>query len=191
MERLKIAVDFDDVLVPAAPSILDYYNATYGASVQLKDFYSEWDVPNEISIKRVDTYLRSPEYQTIQPFAEAVEALRLLSAQHDLHIVTGRPDHLSEPTHFMLDKHFPGIFKTVQFTNFFGAKPRSKAEVCQELGVDALIDDHLHHATVVAACGILTLLFGDYPWNESDDLPSGVIRTKNWQQVDEALSNLK
>lgn len=190
MKRLQIAIDCDDVLVPAAPSILDHYNRTYNASVLLKDFYSDWGEPSDVAIKRVDIFLKTPEYQSIKPFAEAIEALRSLNVRHDLHMVTGRPDYLSDATHRMLAAHFPDIFKTVQFTNFFGAKPRSKAEVCRELNADVLIDDHLHHATVVAESGIPALLFGEYPWNESTDLPNNVHRTKNWQEVNQALRNL-
>jgi uncharacterized HAD superfamily protein len=188
MNKLTIALDCDDVIVPTAPLIIDWYNKTYGAKLTLGQFYSHdltaWAAPDEeTAIRRVDAFLMSEEYQNAAPFTEAIKAIQKLAAHHELHMVTGRPDFLTEATTRMLAKYFPDVFKTVEFTNFFGQKPRSKAEVCQQLNIDLLIDDHLHHAQVVAECGIKALLFGEYPWNETDTLPKGIQRVKGWQEV--------
>jgi len=192
MKRLKIAVDCDDVIVPTAGLILQHYNQTYGTRLQLKDFYSNdlslWGAPDAATaIQRVEAYTKTDEYQQTKPFTEAIEIIRSLHAHHDLHIVTGRADFLQMATTDMLATYFPDIFKTVEFTNFFGTKSRPKADVCRELGVDFLIDDHLHHATTVAACGTKVLLFGDYPWNQARELPANIQRVANWQAVAELL----
>jgi uncharacterized HAD superfamily protein len=60
---------------------------------------------------------------------------------------------------------------------------RPKSEVCIELGVSYLIDDNLTAVTQTSAFGIKALLFGDYPWNQAKELPEGVTRVKNWQEV--------
>ncbi len=193
MQKLTIAVDCDDVIVPTASLIVDHYNKTYGTSVELKNLYSYdlkvWGVDDDATaVARVDEYLMSDEYQSALPFVEAIDALRTLSKQHDLHIITGRRDFLATATEKMLDQYFPDLFQSVQYTNFFSDKPRSKSEVCQALQVDLLIDDHLHHAKVVADCGIRVLLFGDYPWNTSSDLPALIERVKDWPAVVKLLT---
>ncbi|HJQ09334.1 MAG TPA: hypothetical protein VJ836_07690 [Candidatus Saccharimonadales bacterium] len=192
MKKLKIAVDCDDVIVPTAPLILKHYNKTYGTKIALKDFYSNdlavWDTPdNATAIQRVEAYIATDEYQRAEPFLEAVRVTRALSQYHELHMVTGRPSFLLKATENMLAQHFPDIFQSIEFTHFFGIKSRSKAEVCRELGIDLLIDDHLHHALVVGACGIDVLLFGNYPWNQSASLPANVRRVPDWERLAQLL----
>lgn len=123
----------------------------------------------------------------MEPFKDAIEVINELAKQHTLHIVTGRSDFLSIATERMLEIHFPSVFSSIEFTNFFSKTPRSKANVCQDLGVDLLIDDHLHHATVVAECGVEVYLFGDYPWNQANTLPDNITRVKDWHEVAKKL----
>src|SRR6266550_1103303 len=165
MSKRIIAIDCDDVIVATAAAILRYYNKTYGTNIDLKDFYSNdlkvWAVDDDkTAVQRVEKFLATDEYQQLEPFREAIEVTQQLSKHHELHIVTGRPDFLALATKAMLARYFPDIFHSVEFTNFFGQKSRPKAQVCLDLGVDVLTDDHLHHAETVAACGIKVLLFG-------------------------------
>lgn len=193
MKRPSVAIDCDDVLVPTASFILNYYNNTYHTKLVLKDLYSNdptvWDTPdNETAVQRVESHLMSEEYQHVEPFVAAIEVVGQLREQYDLHIITGRPDFLADATKTLLDQYFPDIFSSVEFTNFFdGLKSRPKSEVCQALGASFLIDDHLHHALGVAECGIDVLLFGDYPWNQADHLPNNVRRVRDWHEVAKVL----
>ena len=188
MRRRTIAIDCDDVIVATAPAILKYYNEQYGSKLELRDLYSpdltKWAADDkETAVERVESFLKTPEYQNMKPFQEAIEVIVQLARYHTLHIVTGRADFLAVATEQMLETHFPGIFASIEYTNFFGQTPRSKAGVCQDLGADLLIDDHLHHATVVAECGVEVYLFGEYPWNETDTLPAGITRVRDWHEV--------
>ncbi len=192
MKKRIIAIDCDDVIVETAPAILDFYNRNYNTVIELENFYSQdltlWGAADpQTAIDRVDQFLRTDEYQRLAPFQEAVEVITELATYHELHIVTGRGDFLAKPTEDMLDKYFPGIFQSIEYTNFFGTQPRSKADVCKQLGADLLIDDHLHHATVVAATGVEVYLFGNYPWNATDQLPALVTRVADWHAVGKRL----
>ena len=142
-----------------------------------------------VARKRVDDYMMNDsEFSSVPPFQEAIEVIRKLGQHHELHIVTGRPDFLTEATHHMLQTYFPDIFSSVEFTNFFSEeKSRPKSKVCQDLGADLLIDDHIHHARVVAECGTDVLLFGDYPWNQADELPTNIRRVSGWREIGELL----
>lgn len=187
-----IAIDCDDVIVATAPAILRYYNQTYGTNIALPDFYSTdpgvWGVKEYAeAIRRVEAYLKSEEYQNLAPFEDAIEILRKLRQKYELHIITARANFLAEATKRMLAQYFPDIFSTVEFTNHFGKAARTKAQVCQELGADVLIEDSLHHAQAVASCGIDVLLFGDYPWNQASNLPANITRVRDWKEVAERL----
>ena len=127
--------------------------------------------------------MKSKEYQALTPFEDAVEALHKIHQKYELHIITARADFLADATKRMLAQYFPNIFSTVEFTNHYGKTARTKAQVCQELGAELLIEDSLHHAQTVAACGVTVLLFGDYPWNQTANLPKNVVRVRNWREV--------
>lgn len=189
MKKFVIAIDCDDVIVPTAQIILEHYNKNYGTNITLDKFYSKdpevWNVSDmAIAARRVDDYLMTEEYQHTPPFKESIEAISELAKYHELHLVTGRADFLSESTEKMLAENFPGLFKTLEFTNFYTENPRSKADVCVNLKADYLIEDHLYHANVVAECGTKVLLFGEYPWNQTDEpLPPNIQRVRDWNEV--------
>src|SRR5689334_19284206 len=114
-KRLVIAIDCDDVLVEAVPSILDWYHQTYGIKIPLAKVYSKdlsvWGVEHDDeAIERVNDYLRSDTYMQLPPVQEAIEVLRRLGARHELHVVTGRADFLEEATRRWLLEHFGDIF---------------------------------------------------------------------------------
>jgi hypothetical protein len=60
---------------------------------------------------------------------------------------------------------------------------RSKAEVCQEIGAFALIDDSIGHVTGCAEIGRRGILFGNYPWNQAEILHEDIIRCPDWRIV--------
>ncbi|HVX57219.1 MAG TPA: hypothetical protein VHA37_05800, partial [Candidatus Saccharimonadales bacterium] len=62
-------------------------------------------------------------------------------------------------------------------------QPKPKAAVCREVGAVALIDDSLGHVQTCAEQGIDGVLFGDYPWNQAEELPAGVTRCADWAAV--------
>jgi uncharacterized HAD superfamily protein len=187
----QIAFDFDDVIVETAPKTIKHYNQTYGTKVALNDFYSDddaiWGANLKTAVKRVEAYHASDEFVNAPLLDGATQTLRKLHKHYGLHIVTGRDNHLRDATMKILDRDFSGIFDSVIFTGFFSDKPRTKAKVCQQLGIDIFIDDHLHHATTVAATGIEVLLFGNYPWNQSEDLPPNIRRVQDWNEVSSIL----
>ena len=79
----------------------------------------------------------------------------------------------------------PGFFSDVLHIGYADVmeKPVKKVDMCKRLGAIALIDDSLSHVTECAEEGIEGVLFGDYPWNQADELPSGVTRCVDWPAV--------
>ncbi len=185
-----MAIDLDEVVVETAQKIIKNYNKTYGTSMELKDYYSHdykktWKTPDvETAIQRVNSYLDTDEYKNSLPVERAIEVIRELGSKYKLYIVTGRPDFTKEATIRWLHMHFTDIFEDIVFSNFYDPqKVRHKGDICRELGVDLLIDDHLGHILSVSKVGIEGLLFGDFPWNKADKLPKNVRRVKDWDEV--------
>lgn len=188
--KKSIAIDLDEVIVETAPKIIAYYNKKYGTKMQLKDYYSHdykntWQTPDvETAIKRVNSYLETKEYTNSEPVTMAVDVIHRLKKKYNLYIITGRPDFVEQATRSWLHKHFPEIFEDVIFSNFYDpTKVRHKGDICKELGVGLLIDDHLGHILNVSKVGINGFLFGDFPWNTAQRLPVNVRRVKDWGEI--------
>jgi hypothetical protein len=92
----------------------------------------------------------------------------------------------------MLDKYFPGCFTSIEHTNYFHqSKSRSKGEVCQQIGADVLVDDHIVHGESVLSHGVeRVIVFGNYPWNASDKLVQGMIRCNDWSAVEQEIERM-
>jgi len=187
---LIIAIDIDDVIIESSPRLTEYYNRKYGTHLTLDDMYSDdpkaWGVTDDAqAIERVEGYLVTDEFQSIPPLREAIASIHRLSRRHELHVITGRSLAIEVATTDMLRAYFPDIFRSIVFTSMYSHDKRDKADVCQELGANLLIEDHLGHALPVARSGTNVLLFGDYPWNRAEELPSNIRRVKNWAAVEE------
>jgi len=199
MKRLVIAIDCDDVLTDTLPQVTKDFNQTYGTRVGLEHMYLDH---NEIAavfgvktgqeaIQRFHAiYRRKGYYEALKPIKGAEDAIRQLAQNHELHVVTGRQSFLEDATLYTLDTYFPGMFKSVEHTNYYKddnettAIQRSKAEVCLQIGADILIDDHVVHGEDVLKAGVReVILFGDYPWNKRDKLVPGMVHCKNWQET--------
>jgi 5'(3')-deoxyribonucleotidase len=192
MKYRAIAIDCDDVVVETAQCIVDYYNKTYGTKLAFGDIYTKdlqrLNVPDiATAIGRMEVYLESEDCRLLSPSGEAIAVMKRLARRYKLHIVTGRSSRIEAATRDMLQRHLPGILTSVTFTNFFNHKVTHKADVCREIGADLLIDDHLPHVLPAAQAGIDTLLFGSYPWNQTDQLPPNTRRVRSWREVAELL----
>lgn len=193
--RLVIAIDCDDVLVHTLQATVSDYNKRFGTNLQLSDMYqparlATWGTDDDDeAMARVTDYIKSDDFAQIKPYDEAIRSVKLLAEQHELHLVTGRSDFLESVTMNMLDTYFPGCFQSVEHTNYIvmstsTAKTRTKGEVCAQIGADILIDDHITHGESVIAAGVKrVIVFGDYPWNQHDALPRGMVRCVNWSET--------
>jgi hypothetical protein len=108
----------------------------------------------------------------------------------------------------MPQEHYAGLFTTVRFGHHYGRagddrKPKSKAEICADLGATVLIDDSLIYALQCSKTLEHVLLFdyqGSYPWNKvrppvGDDaeaaaLPANVHRVHSWEEALQVFAKL-
>lgn len=193
-EKLVIAVDCDDVLVPTAEVIVREYNALYGTTVKLEAFYDDsdnWQTSSqEEAVRRVDKILKAGRTDDISPTPEVVESIKqLVKRGHELHLVTGRQDYMEPATRRLLSNYFPDMFKTIEHTNYYAASDsaairRTKGEVCRAIGASVLIDDHIVHGNAVLDAGVSdVIIFGDYPWNRRQSLVDGMVRCASWSET--------
>ncbi len=190
MTKPVIAIDVDDVLLPHFEGLVTWYNAEYGTNLTMANNHpvniTPWGADNiEEAVKRVHRYFETDAFKNEKPYEETGPALTELGENYELTIITGRDEAIEDITRDWLETYFPSVFKEVHFTSLYSlvGKSRSKAEVTALLSADYFIDDNLPAVTEVAASGVPSLLFGNYPWNEAENLPENVTRVADWAAV--------
>jgi uncharacterized HAD superfamily protein len=192
---MRIGVDVDGVLADSVTAFLGWHNRVYGTNYtfeQVTDFDLSklWGGTNEESVQKIITCYTSPEFEAVQPVLGAVEAIKKLAKDHELIIITARPASMIETTKNWICMFFPEMFDDIYFndclksTGVYG----KKQEQMKEAKIELLIDDALKNVSISSEIGIPSLLL-DYPWNQSDDLPKGVTRVKNWKEIVEIINS--
>lgn len=96
------------------------------------------------------------------------------------HAITARDARLLNCTSLWLNKHFEGIFSSVELCNIYDPErygKRTKTEVCKSLSISTFIDDRPDYH-VVEESKLRLIVFGR-PWNDS---------SIDWKQVGEIPS---
>lgn len=194
-EKATIAVDIDDVLAYNAEGFTEYSNRRWGTQLSSSDYNEHlaalWRV-DEAELKvRMNDFLLSGAIGQYRANEAAAAVLRELHKEFRLIVITSRRLRLETETLTWLSTHFSGLFDEVHFAGIWDDTSRhssvraqvTKADLCQSLGANYLIDDQLKHCVAAAACGVKALLFGEYSWNKHDNLPDGVTAVADWAAV--------
>lgn len=194
---MNIGVDIDEVLAELTEAFLAYHNHTYGTNLKKKDMftYSYHEVigetEKETRIKLLD-FFNTDFFHNINTVNGAKRAIALLAKEHQLSVITARPQIIRRQTEQLIANNFPKYFSTITLTNQWHGvgKKRSKSEVCKEKNISIMIDDSLHHAKDCASKGIYVLLadFG-YPWNQATELPENIKRVHSWKEIMTEINN--
>ncbi len=189
MKRRKIGIDFDDVLMDFNDALFAYHNPIYGTNFTKEDVKSfdlelTWGCTREEAIKRCFEFYNAHSHYNANTVEGATQAIKRLSNDHDLIVVTSRPDSIKDQTINWLEKNFPKTFSQVIFTNHYHgdvSKRISKADVCKVEGIQIFIDDNMDNALALAKEGINTFLF-DAPWNQGE-IPENMTRVYSWEEL--------
>lgn len=192
---MNIGIDLDDVLLSFNESFLPYHNKKYGTSIR-KDDITDFGLEKFLNcsvdemLARFTTYFTSEEHADSSPVEGAVEAVITLAQKHNLYVITAKPATLAESTRKWLDVHFPNVLPRIHFADHVGntTQKRKKSEICQELGIDILIDDAIHNANDAAGVVKKVFLFSQ-PWNKTEThLKPNVIRVHSWAEIVESIN---
>jgi 5'(3')-deoxyribonucleotidase len=193
MTKPIVAIDIDDVLADYSAEFAVSSNRLWGTQLTADDYHEDWmkvwDIEFEEVLERGKALFEDRIHERLRHKDGAAEVLTELADDFDLMILTARGDSTKAATLEWFARHYPMIdHGNITFANLW-ANPepdmvhRTKGDIAKGLGVRYIIDDQLKHCVAAAAHGIEALLFGDYTWNQSDQLPQGVTRVKHWQDV--------
>ncbi len=192
MNKKIIAVDIDEVLAANAPSFIKYTNNKWNMNLSVDDYHEHWaelwKTDHEETLRRAKQYNFSGAIESMSHFEDAKRVLNKLAHSFELVIITARRKELSQATQQWIEKHYPETFWNIYHagiwdTEHVDAVTHTKADVCAEIGVSYLIDDQSKHCNAAQAAGVQAIMFGDYPWNRSDELFKGVVRCVDWDKV--------
>lgn len=192
-KKQTIVVDLDNVLAQSAEGFMAISNGLFKPAVTpqtySEDWAQMWGVTHEEAVRRGKILFERHYQATYQPVAGALPVLQALSTRYRLVVLTSRRQVSEAVTREWLEKYYPSLFPELMFSGFWedptkgGGHLLTKGEQLKTMGVAYFIDDHLKHCASAAQNGIPSILFGEYPWNRHDALPTRVTRCRDWAAV--------
>lgn len=189
MKKPIIAVDIDDTLADHAEAFILWSNEKYGTGLTIDDYQDHWSkiwkIEQDETERRAVEFHDSKAHRSFAIKKDSKEVLERLSQSYDLVIVTARRQSVVQDSLEWIREYYGDIFKDVRFVPIWDKdNTLTKAAICKELGASFLIDDLLRHCEIASDEGIQALLFGDYKWNSSIELPENIVRVKNWSEIE-------
>lgn len=189
-----LAIDIDDVLAPMLYEFVPWLEKRNGVKFKMYNGMSyfvedQLNYSHEQITEALDTFFNSDHYHALEPVEGALATIQRLKQKYEVVLVTARPNMLEVATERWLEHHFPKEFTNIHFVGSSIATKghQTKTDVLKSVRAIALVDDSLKNIQDAAAIGLQAVLFGSYEWNHTDELPDGVIRAKNWAEVERAL----
>lgn len=193
-ERKKtIALDCDGVLIDINKGLHPFHNRHFGTRITAKDLATYnldeiWQCSREEVVRRVYCFYHSPEFMDLVPVEGAVEGVSELKEKYGLVIVSTRPLFLLDKTRLSMERYFSECFDDIHLTDTVnvGEVGKKKSQVCLDLDIDTLVDDHFNNALDAAEHGIRSILFRGL-WNlehtDSELEKLGITPANNWEEV--------
>jgi len=186
---MKIGIDLDEVLGQFLSALIEYHNNKYGTKFKEEDFHSYnfwnvWGGTKDEAIEKVYNFNRTDSFKNIEPIEGAKKAIAKIKENNELFIITSRPQDTKEDTREWLEKNFPNTFSKEYFTGDFvnNGHLKTKKEICDEIGIDVLIEDSANYANECVNPKRKVFLFNK-TWNKDAKIKERVIRVNNWEEV--------
>lgn len=189
---MKIAVDIDEVIASFLEGFLKVYNKKYNTDTSVDEMssYKFWEclpITEEETNSICDEFYASEHFESVGLVKMAVESIKKLSANHEIIFVTSRPVSVKGKTENFIKKHFPNIPVKIFFSSDYYGGELTKSQICDDQGVDFLVEDNKYYAFDCAKNGTCVFLL-DKPWNKNHEEHTNLVKVNNW---DEILNKIK
>lgn len=191
-KKKRIGIDIDDVICEFVKPYLEFHNKKFKTFFEFENlnsnfFWEDLGHTRETIAEHFDDFQSNFTSLLDLPLVEdAITSINNLSKNNEIFIITARPEEIMFETEQFLRTFLPKVdFKLIHSGDVHG-KNKSKADICNDLNIDIMIEDGLSFCLNCARKGVKAFLF-DRPWNQSDELPQNVIRVKNWKEIMEKI----
>ena len=198
MNKIKIGIDIDGVLLDLMSSFLEWYNLNHNTTYTLEDIFdyylpSVFNVDSDSFREEIELFYNSPFFDSIEPMQGAQRAISYLNTFSNLYVITARPLTWKEKTIKSLNKYFGDVFEDIVFTaSSVGEEDKRerrigiKSNIIEKLSLDYFIEDNIEY--VVGLNNITDILLYTQPWNRGYKIEdNNVRRVKNWQEIIEVI----
>lgn len=186
-----LGIDIDGVLADYVPALIEHFNKTYG-TMHLPEHITDYAMHKALSkdVEEWKDFVRKFEDEHIDklPTIEgSEEAIRELSKEFRLVVITARPHWLRQKTEKWLKQNYGDVFLAVEFSKQSN-NPNlpTKAEHCKRYGAVAHVEDAPHHALAVAE--VSRVFLKDTSYNAGIAHPK-IKRVRSWDEILSELSS--
>lgn len=198
MSKETIGCDLDNFLTFTAQHWVAGSNQLWNTDLTVDSYGEDWPRIWECDLDearyRASIINSSEVVSTYPPFPDAPPTMARLSEAYRLVVITSRPALLRDCTIDWIDRHFPNAFEGVYFAGMWDhvddqidhdiALYTTKEAICEELGIEHLVDDEPKHCRGALGVGVKPVLYGDYNWNRHQEVPEGIIRVADMAGVE-------
>jgi uncharacterized protein len=193
MNKLRIAIDLDDVVVDFVAGMVDHYNHVFGTTYQYSDikYWNLYETLIELETAEgmkafLDGFVYHPNYLNLEPVEQARTSIKKLVADgHEVFFITSRTSKAIDITYKWLSANSLPIEKV-----YFN---KDKGWLCKQLRIDVHVDDGVHNLlSVHSGSPDTSLILFDRPWNRGEiakELPIHD-RVKNWNDILEIVGDM-
>jgi uncharacterized protein len=191
---MRIGIDLDEVTVNFVDHLLEFYHKKTGKIFKKQDFFSFdfWEVlggTREDMVDLIEEFHSSEDFEYIKPIENSPESIRKLVKNNEIFIITARPLSWKEKTEKWTKEYLSEINPIVIHSGEIYEDGKTKAEICEEMGIEILIEDNKKYALGCAERGIKVVLF-DKPWNQ-DFSHENIIRVFSWDEAVRVIDNME
>jgi len=174
--RKSIALDMDEVIANVTPKFLDIYEKHYGKRLSKADYWGKKIYQIEGAMNIRETLHEKGFFRDLPIMEGSQEGVRKLMEDYEVYITTAAQEfkYSLEDKYDWLQEHFPFIHWK-QFV-FCGDK--------SILGMDYMIDDHVHNLQTFRGKGLL--FSASHNIHETE-----FTRVNNWAEVLAFFANEK
>jgi FMN phosphatase YigB (HAD superfamily) len=195
VKKQIIAFDIDDVLASSTELMRHIINKKTGLSLESHHYKVRgqyWGYHGQVLKSHgvtddsthnaiMEEWLNS--FHNADPIRGATDALKHLSRNYSIVLITSREPRMQATTEAWLVQHFGKIYDELHIIGSFKvlSEPRTKGEVCVEVGAKWMVDDNPEHCMSAYEYGVTSILFGDYGWHHN--APEVLIRCRDWTAI--------
>lgn len=162
----RIAVDFDDVIIPAATPFVEFCSRRLNKHISIDDLNS----PDSYELFEGQIVTLQQEFGKDESWIKLHQTppsedcknklLEFKSKDYDLVILTARDEGARPITEQYINTHLPNIFSAFYFSN-------RKGYTCKKENIDILIDDNLINIYDAEINGVIGIPLGSWSWTRT------------------------
>lgn len=183
---MLIAIDIDEVCVPFFNTLAKYHQKKIKKQLRLplkhKYHYAPlFNLTEDETSALVKEFYSSADHAQMRPLPGARHVLSKLSRKNDIVAITGRQSYSRIHTDKLMHNLFGNSVGEIYYCDHFTEYEKSKAHLCEAMGVDIMIDDNSKICSECLHIGIPTYNFvGNpiYPWCEESSLA-----VRDWEEI--------